>query len=59
MNTFFIRIFFSIFSLYIFLYILSFAFFEIQKNKNFFGSIFTILITLGSIIFSNIIFWLN
>ena len=59
MNTFFIRLFFSIICLFIFLYVLSFSIYEIRTNRNFFGGIFTLLVTLGSIIFSNIIFWIN
>ena len=58
MNTFFIRFFFSIVCIFIFLYVLSFSLFEIKNNKNFFGGIFTLIVTIGSIIFSNIIFWI-
>lgn len=59
MNTIFIKIFFSVICLFIFLYVLSFSIFEIKTNHNLFGGIFTIFITVGSIIFSNILFWLN
>ncbi|MFQ9298495.1 MAG: DUF3953 domain-containing protein [Clostridia bacterium] len=59
MNTFFIRLFFSIICLLIFLYVLLFGIYEIKNNHNMFGGIFTILITIFSIIFSNIIFWVN
>lgn len=59
MNTFFIRLFFSIICIFIFFYVFSFSLFEIKTNKNIFGGIFTILVTIGSIIFSNIIFWIN
>lgn len=58
MNTFFIRLFFSIICLIIFIYILSFSIYEI-KNKNIFGGIFTVVFTIFSIVFSNIIFWVN
>lgn len=58
MNTFFIRLFFSIICLIIFIYILSFSIYEI-KNKNIFGGIFTVFFTIFSIVFSNIIFWVN
>lgn len=59
MNTFFIRLFFSFVCIFIFLYVLSFSLFEIKTNRNFLGGIFTILVTAGSIIFSNIMFWIN
>lgn len=59
MNTFFIRLFFSIICLLIFLYVLLFGIYEMKNNHNMFGGIFTILITIFSIIFSNIIFWIN
>lgn len=59
MNTLLIRLFFSIVCIFIFLYVLSFCLFEIKNNKNFFGGIFTLIVTIGSIIFSNIIFWIN
>jgi hypothetical protein len=59
MNTIFIKLFFSIMCLFMFFYVLSFSIFEIKTNHNIVGSIFTIFITVGSIIFSNIMFWLN
>lgn len=59
MNTIFIKIFFSIICLFMLLYVISFSLFEIKTNKNLFGGLFTIFLTVGSIIFSNIIFWIN
>ena len=59
MNTLFIKIFFSVICLFIFFYIISFSMFEIKTNKNILGGIFTIFITVGSIIFCNIVFWIN
>lgn len=59
MNTFFIKLFFSIICLFILLYIISFSIFEIKNNHNIFGGVFAILLTVGSIIFSNIVFWTN
>lgn len=59
MNTIFIKIFFSIVCLLILLYVISFSLFEIKTKKNLLGGIFTIFITVGSIIFSNILFWIN
>ena len=59
MNTFFIRFFFSIVCIFIFLYVLSFCLFEIRDNKNFFGGVFSLTVTLGCIIFCNVIFWVN
>lgn len=59
MNTIFIKIFFGFISLVILFYVISFSLFEIKKKHNFWGGIFTIFIIVGSIIFSNIIFWIN
>ncbi len=59
MNTIFIKLFFSEVSIYIFLHMVSFALFEIKNKNNFTGGLFTILFTLFSIIYSNIIFWIN
>jgi hypothetical protein len=59
MNTCFIRLFFSIICLFILFYILSFSIFEIKSNHNIFGGVFTILFTVGSIVFSNFVFWTN
>lgn len=59
MNTFFIRLFFSIICLLIFLYVLLFGIYEIKNNHNMFGGIFTNFNYHFSIIFSNIIFWIN
>ena len=33
--------------------------YEIKTRHNFFGGILTIFLTVGSVIFSNIIFWIN
>ena len=59
MNTIFIKIFFSTVCLFIFLHVVSFSIFEIRTNKNTFGGVFTIVFTIFSIIFSNIVFWMN
>lgn len=59
MNTFFIRLFFSIICLLIFLYVLLFGIYEIKNNHNMFGGILTLIVTISSIIFSNIVFWIN
>ena len=59
MNTFSIKLFFSEVCIVIFLYMLSFAFFEIKQNNNKFGGIFTIVFSLLSIILSIFVFWTN
>ncbi len=59
MNTIFIKIFFSFVCFVIFEYILSFSGFEIKKNGNVLGSVFLVLFSIGSIVFSNIVFWSN
>lgn len=59
MNTVFIKIFFSLVCTYMFLHIISFSIFEIKTNKNIFGGVFTILFAVFSVIFSNVLFWLN
>lgn len=46
MNTFYIKLFFSLICLFIFLYMFSFSMFEIKTNKNIFGGIITILFTI-------------
>ena len=59
MNTIFIKIFFSIICIFIFFHIFSFAVFEIKTNRNIFGGVFTIVFTVFSVVFSNIVFWIN
>lgn len=46
MNTIFIKLFFSLICIFIFLYMFSFSLFEIKKHKNIFGGISTILFTI-------------
>lgn len=59
MNNIFIKLLFSAFTLYVLLYCTSFAKYEFKQNKKTFASIFVFFFTLASVIFSNIIFWLN
>jgi len=59
MNTFFIKIIFSIFTIIVLLYVSSYAKFEIVKNNNIGGGIFIFLLSLISIIFSNIMFFVS
>lgn len=59
MNTLFIRLFFTFVCIIIFLHVLSFSIFEIKTNHNVFGGILTIVVTIGGIVFSNFIFWIN
>lgn len=59
MITIFVKILFSLISIYSFIYTCSFVNYEIKKNSNIVGSIFILLFTTASIILSNIIFWIN
>lgn len=59
MVNFFIKVVFSLITFYIFIYSCSYANFEIKSNSNFVGGIFTFLFVLGSVIFSNVVFWMD
>lgn len=59
MITIFVKILFSLISIYSFIYTCSFVNYEIKKNSNIVGSISILLFTTASIILSNIIFWIN
>ena len=59
MNTLFIKIIFSIFTIAIFLYSSSYAKFEIVKNNNIVGGIMVFIFALVSIVFSNIMFFIT
>lgn len=58
MVTFWVKLFFSLMTIYIFLYSCSFVNYEFKSKNNFWGSFVFFVFTLGSIIFSNIICWL-
>ena len=59
MNVFFIDAIFLIFTIFIFIKITSYALFEIRNENNLFGGICTIVVTLVSIVFVNIMVWIN
>lgn len=59
MNTIFIKIFFSISTLYIFLHCLSFSKYELIDKKNVLGFITSVTLGISSLVFSNIVFWIN
>ena len=59
MITWFIKAIFTLITIYIFLYCISFANYEIKNKSNYVGIIAFIIFTLSSIIFSNIVFWTN
>ena len=59
MNNIFIKLFFSLICLFILLYIISFSIFEIKNENNVFGGVATIVFTIVSIVYSNIIFYIN
>ena len=50
---------FLIFSFYTLINSTSYGFYEIIKEKNIYGGILVIICTIFSIIFSNIIVWIN
>ena len=54
-----IKLFFSLVTLYIFLYCCSYINYEIKNKSNILGSITFFIFVVASIAFSNIIFWLN
>ncbi len=59
MNTLFVKLVFLLITLYILLYCSSFAGFEIKSKNNIVAGIIVFLFTVTSVIFSNIIFWMN
>ena len=59
MNNIYIKLFFSLICLFIFFYMVSFAIFEMKEKKNKFGGIAVIVLTIISIVYSNIIFYIN
>jgi hypothetical protein len=58
MNTVFINIIFLIFTLIIFFKIIGYGLYEIKQENNFYGGIVTIMFSLVSIIFCNIMIWI-
>ena len=59
MNTFFIKLIFLIFTIFIFLYSASYVSFEITKKNNISGGIMVFIFTIISVIFSNIMFFVS
>ena len=59
MNVFFVDFIFFIFTIFIFIKMTSYAWHEIQIENNLFGGISAIIFTLASVIFVNIMIWLN
>lgn len=59
MNTLFIKLIFLLITLYIFFYCSSYAGFEIKSKNNIIAGVVIFLFTVASVIFSNIIFWIN
>ena len=59
MNTFFVKIIFLLFTIYIFFYNCSYANFEIVKKNNLKGGIIVFIFSLLSVIFSNIMFFMS
>jgi len=59
MNTIFTKIFFLIFTIFIFLYTCSYASFEITKKNNLSGGIVVFMFSLVSLVFSNIMFFMS
>lgn len=59
MNTFFIKLIFLIFTIFIFLYSASYVSFEITKKNNISGGVMVFAFTIISIVFSNIMFFMS
>lgn len=59
MNTFFIKLIFMIFTIFIFLYTTSYVSYEITKKNNISGGIMIFVFTIISIVFSNIMFFIS
>ena len=59
MNIFFIDAIFFIFTIFIFVKMTVYSWYEIKNEKNLFGGVSTIIITLIAIAFVNVIVWLN
>lgn len=59
MLTLFYHILFLIFTIYVLIKSISYGLYEINEQKNKFGGRVVILFTIFSVIFSNIMVWLN
>lgn len=59
MLTLFYRIIFLLFTIYVFINSVSYGLYEINEQKNKIGGRVVILFTIFSVIFSNVIVWLN
>ena len=59
MNTFFINIVFTVFTLFILIKIIVYSLYEIKIENNTFGGISTMILTFISVIFVNIMVWIN
>ena len=59
MNIFFIDAIFFIFTIFILIKICSYAFYEMRNENNVFGGVTTIVVTLVSVIFVNVMVWIN
>ena len=59
MNTFFIKLIFLIFTIFIFLYSASYVSFEITKNNNISGGVMVFAFTIISIVLSNVMFFIS
>ena len=59
MNIFFIDAIFFIFTIFIFIKMTVYSWYEIKHESNLFGGISTIVIAFIAIVFVNIVVWLN
>ena len=59
MNTIFIDVIFLFFTLGFLCKIIAYGFYEIRNEKNLFGGICTISFSVLSVVFSNIMVWIN
>lgn len=59
MNVFFIDLIFFIFTIFIFIKMVTYSWHEIHLENNLFGGVSTIIFTFISVAFINIMVWLN
>lgn len=59
MNVFFIDAVFFVFTIFILVKMSVYAWYEIRSENNVFGGVCTIVITLASVVFVNVMVWLN
>lgn len=59
MNNVFLNIVFLLFTLGLLCKVIAYGLYEIRNEKNFFGGVCTIVFSAVSVIFSNVMIWIN